>query len=386
MQLKEGDLVFASGGALNPYTERNNDNDIANVDPLLYNSAGRQVSQHAAGFAPRLVADDPKSDPVLSSRFTSKELGIPGPVTCGDLITHMVGAPLETPPGTMPEYSNFGYCVLEGAIEGVTGMRYEDVVSEWLLDPLDINKDEFYLPKSSRLEDSKPNEAEYHMQGDEVCEGPSVYPSEGGINVTCPYGALYNCESASAFGAWTASTRELIKLGKVLGPPHCHESECLIKEEWLREIEQKPAAWPKDTPFWVGLGYFIVPGNVKNETIWFHEGSASGGMAFLIRTADEVYAATFNGNNGTGMADLESGQLKITTMAECVKDWPMEYSNTSAEAHGPLGVFSCATFRSFCHDPFSLAVIAIAVSAFLSLAIVSLFQSVAPDESTMSSK
>jgi CubicO group peptidase (beta-lactamase class C family) len=47
--------------------------------------------------------------------------------------------PVDDPPGTKYEYSNFGYCVLGRVIEEASGMSYEEYVKKHILEPCRID-------------------------------------------------------------------------------------------------------------------------------------------------------------------------------------------------------------------------------------------------------
>ena len=336
-------FVFAEGGALRFYIE----NYSGFPDPRLSSITVRQLLSHTAGFTPRLDATDPMSFPVLAYNTIASELGLDSGtvVTCPDIIQYMVGVPLYADPGTTPAYSNVGYCTLESLVETVTGMSFQQAATKWVWEPLNIDTDQFYIPASSRLEDAKPEEAEYY---DEGCFGPSLY---NGPDVPCPYGAIFQTESSAGYAGWVASVQEVIKLGRAFD---CNgDDDCIINETWKTEIETIPSAWPADTPYWTSHGFFVTYASSddkitetigegsdtteasdkqvveqqekeKPPLIVFHEGSASGAFAWLIHHPKYNIAAVFNGNNNTGMADEVTGKLKLVEMMECMDDggWP----------------------------------------------------------------
>jgi hypothetical protein len=146
----------------------------------------------------------------------------------------------------------------------------------------------------------------------------------------CPYGAIFNAESAAGFGAWVASARQLVKVFTVLAPPHCKDGECLLKASWREQVEERSEYFPSDWTWFVGLGWFLHDTGDGDSLTWMHEGSNSGSLSFLIGTGEEngyAYAAIFNGNNSTGMIDYDTYDTVFDEMAKCVNDdeWPLDF-------------------------------------------------------------
>ena len=69
-----------------------------------------------------------------------KELSVPKPITCKDVIRFMLGQPLDFDPSTQFAYSNFGYCLLGRVIEEKAGKSYEEYVKENVLGPMGITQ------------------------------------------------------------------------------------------------------------------------------------------------------------------------------------------------------------------------------------------------------
>jgi len=68
--------------------------------------------------------------------------------------------PLETTPGDVYFYSNFGYCVLGRVVEKVTGMSYPEYVKSEILIPAGITT----MENAKAGDDKWPNEVEYFSQ------------------------------------------------------------------------------------------------------------------------------------------------------------------------------------------------------------------------------
>ncbi|MGA2143259.1 MAG: serine hydrolase domain-containing protein [Brevinematales bacterium] len=94
---------------------------------------------------------------VMKSRFTNKS-----PITIRQLLSHRAGLPrdfeykagpgflaalkseyLISPPGETFRYSNLGFQLLGMVIEEVSGMKYEDYMKRYILDPLGMSESSF---------------------------------------------------------------------------------------------------------------------------------------------------------------------------------------------------------------------------------------------------
>src|SRR5208283_914848 len=108
---------------------------------------------------------------------------VPLPIHPRQIISYMVGKPLDFDPGTAYVYSNFGYCVLGRVIEAVSGKPYHELVREKILAPLGIRG--MQLGKNL-LRDRAPGEVKYydsrHRTGRAI-SGPKI-----GEQVPLPYG------------------------------------------------------------------------------------------------------------------------------------------------------------------------------------------------------
>jgi len=171
------------------------------------------------------------------------------------------------------------------------------------------------------LEDIPTEEAEYFAQLPYDCILPSVYPGDG--NVSCTYGAAQPAEAGYAVSGWVASARQLLKIVRVFGPPHCSKDECILNKSWRNEIEKRPPYVPIDSTAWQGLGWFIRAG-ADDDLGWQHDGSDPGTGAFVIRMNEKngyAYAAIFNGNNSTGLQDeVGADAAAFDLRAKCIAD------------------------------------------------------------------
>ena len=172
----------------------------ATMDPRLEQITVRHLLQHSGGWDPE------KSYDAMSIPWRiEQELGASKPVSCRDVITFMLGQPLDLDPGSEYAYSNFGYCLLGRIIEEKTGLSYEDYVKEQVLEPMGITR--------MRIGGTLPEE---RAEGEVTYYG---FPGQGSAHsvipgtpyqVPWPYGGFY-VEGRDSVGGWIASTIDLVR-------------------------------------------------------------------------------------------------------------------------------------------------------------------------------
>ena len=170
----------------------------AAMDSRLDKITVRQLLQHSGGWD-----RDQGYDPMFIAGWIERELGVPKPVSCPDVIRFMLGQPLDFDPGARYAYSNFGYCLLGRVVEKKTGRPYEEYVRERVLEPLGITRMRIggVLP-DERVE----GEATYYdYPGQELAY--SVMPGTP-EQVPWPYGGFYLEDSV---GGWIASAIDLVR-------------------------------------------------------------------------------------------------------------------------------------------------------------------------------
>ncbi len=128
----------------------------ARMDPRWHNITVRHCLQHTGGWN-RDKSFDPMGAPTAEQ--VAKALHVPLPVHPRQIVSYMLGKPLDFDPGTAYVYSNFGYCVLGRVIEAVTGEPYHEVVRQRILAPLGIRG--MQLGKNL-LKDRVPGEVKYY--------------------------------------------------------------------------------------------------------------------------------------------------------------------------------------------------------------------------------
>ena len=197
-----------------------------------------------------------------------------------------MGKPLDTDPGKVYCYSNFGYCVLGRIIEAVSEKPYHEFVTRQILGSAGIR--EMKLGKNL-LKDRAPREVRYYDSAKRT--GRAISGPRIGEPVPLPYGV--ECiESMDANGGWIASAIDLVRFAVALDDP----KRCpFLKEETIRTMLAPPPGNPGHRPNgtpklnYYACGWDVRPENQKGlkYTKW-HGGLLAGSSTFLLCRADGI--------------------------------------------------------------------------------------------------
>ncbi len=290
----------------------------ARMDPRWQEITVHHCLQHIGGW------DRDKSfDPMSSgtAEQVAKTLHVPLPIHPRQIISYMLGKPLDFNPGTAFAYSNFGYCVLGRVIEAVAGKPYHEVVRERILAPLGIRG--MQLGKNL-LKDRAPGEVKYydsrHRTGRAIC-GPKI-----GAELPLPYG-VEGIESMDANGGWIASAVDLVRFAVALDDV---KRSPLLNAASIRSMFAPPPGslghGPKGRPkpVYYGCGWEVRPGAQADKYTKWHTGMISGTSTLLVCRNDGIdWAVLFNSDaqkDGKQFADMIDPLLHQP--ADQIKDWP----------------------------------------------------------------
>ena len=248
-------------------------------DSRIYGVTIRHLLQHSGGW------DSDKSfDAMWIAGRVERELGVPKPVTCEDVIRFMWRQPLDFDPGTQYAYSNFGYCLLGRIIEKVTQQTYEDYVKSKVLEPVGIIRMRI---GGTLLEDRAEGEVRYYDPGQPLAY--SVLPGTPD-RVPWPYGG-FHLKTMDAHGGWIASPIDLVRFATSLDgsrPP------LILEPETLDTMTSPPEPRLRlGLPYHYGMGWLVRP--VGDDANWWHDGSLPGTISILVRTHHGMaWAVIFN--------------------------------------------------------------------------------------------
>ena len=196
---------------------------------------------------------------------------------------------LESRPGTVQAYSNFGYLVLGRVIERVTGQRYEDAVRALVLQPSGAPDVRIGAPRGAPR---APDEAVYDGSGRED-----------------PY--TLRPDLMDAHGGWVANPLELLRVMDRFdgggGVPD------LLPPERLREMTTGDSRFPGYALGWA----------VNRSGNWFHQGSMPGTASMIARTSRGFNWVIIT-NTRPASAEFPSALDQLMwKVLEAVNAWPM---------------------------------------------------------------
>ena len=270
----------------------------------------RHLLQHSGGWN-----RDRSFDPMFISRRVESTLGVPRPASCPDVITYMMGQPLDFAPGTEYAYSNFGYCLLGRVIERTTGKPYQDHVKEEVLLPLGITR---MTIGGTLAEDRLEGEVKYYGHAGQSLVRSAMPRTPD--RVPEHYGG-FHLETMDAHGGWVASAIDLVRFAVSVDgsrPPTA------LQPDTVSQMIGRPdlSRWEANAHYY-GMGWEIRP--LRGDANWWHFGSMPGSKSLLVRTYYGLtWAALFNSRpQNAGAFILEVDRL-MGQAVESVNQWPEE--------------------------------------------------------------
>lgn len=246
-------------------------------DSRLHSITIRMLLQHSGGWD-RNISGDPFARQIEIAR----ELGVPSPATCPDMIRYMLAKPLDFNPGTGFAYSNLGYCILGRVVERVSGETYDTFVKTHILEPAAVQ--DMYIGTTRQGRQGAREVRYYDYPGAPLAH--SVFAGEG--MVPLQYGGL---ELQDSNGGWIGSSIDLLRVmaaldGSRTAPP--------LGQAMLAEMIANPGLPGLGNSTWYGFGLFVGPGPDK----WYHGGSFPGAQGQLYRDSN-VYTYAVISNSRT---------------------------------------------------------------------------------------
>lgn len=298
-ELRLGDRAFAFLDQLEPPAG-------ATVDPRFREITIRQLLRHRAGF------DRTRGlDPTLTPGRVAAELGVGLPVEVEQVISFMLGRPLDFDPGTKTVYSNVGYAVLGRVIERVTGRDYEAYVREAILRPACATGME--LGQAFPTDRPADEVSYYHPPPPGLV--PATPPGEG--QVPLPDGG-FDLSVMDAHGGWIASAPDLLRFVTAIdGSPRRPD---VLSPATVRRMTAPPSGEPVDTAYYA-MGWDVRPAADGRPEAWWHAGDLPGTTALLMRSGRTAWALLLNGTAWGPEAHAEiRGALEAA--ARRVEAWP----------------------------------------------------------------
>ena len=186
----------------------------------------------------------------------------------------------DVEPGSLWQYSNVAFNVIQLLLEDISGKTFQELAKEVIFDPLEMNKSTFIYPLDS---ENKKHEAMPHD-----AEGNSLNPS---MHLT-----------ALAHGGLTTTPIDLAKFTSEIMLSYKGKSEKIISQETTKHILDKefdldPRMF--GIPLSEGLGVFLI--GLGNEIIFAHPGSNLPGLnCWLIGWPEKGSAIIIMTNGAMG--------------------------------------------------------------------------------------
>ncbi len=234
-----------------------------------------------------------EGDPMFEAITIQNAQHDSGPPSCDQIVQYMMTQPVKWTPGTVNDYSNFGYCVLGAVIEKVTGTSYASWVTSNVLSPAGATG----IVQGRTIWPADREVVYYDYPG--ATQDYDVFaPSLRAFSE--PYGG-FELEAMNSHGAWVASPIDMLRFqgaldGRTGGTP-------LLTSTSLTELAANPnvptavvssagvmSTQAASSTSWYGFGWAV-----NSSGNWWHSGSLPGTTTEQVHTADGWgFAAFFN--------------------------------------------------------------------------------------------
>jgi N-acyl-D-amino-acid deacylase len=269
----------------------------ARVDPRLKEITVRHCLNHSGGWDRNTTGDPINWQPQICRMFGARP-----PLRPGQLISFVMGVPLNFKPGTDTRYSNTGYIILGEVVAKVSGQLYEQYVTDKILKPMGITKTRLTGFDGAY----QAGEALRYLPGSWVALPAMLLPM---INAT---------------GGWSSS---VVDLARFLTNIDGSRGESVLSEKSRKlMLEQPPAPLrPRQNGTWVGLGWDSVLVNDKG-TAYYKEGAYQGMRTFMKRLPNGVsWALVYNASMEFDPQDMRLAASTIREARELIErfeDYP----------------------------------------------------------------
>lgn len=187
------DKIFGKNGILKEYNQ-------FIKDTLAYQIEVEHLLTHTAGWRNQL-----RTDPMFEPVLVANTMKVPSPISFENTLIFMLSQKGYFQPGSLYDYSNFGYCVLGKVIEKITQKSYQNYMQEAILYPMNIKRMKI---GKNRYKDRFPNEVKYY-DANNATKNLSIYsPKDSASRVY----EGNNTEALGAAGGWIASSVDMLRL------------------------------------------------------------------------------------------------------------------------------------------------------------------------------
>lgn len=263
----------------------------ARVDPRLRFVTVRQCLDHSGGWDRGVTGDPVNWEPQICGAF-----GLRAPLSPRQLLSFLLGVPLNFDPGTEMKYSNVGYAILGEVIARVSGQAYERYVTENVLAPMGIKGPGLHAFDGKYMA----REALRYLVGTYVPLLPQKLPM------------------VDAAGGWVAS---VVDLARFLTNLDGSRGDPILGDEMRKVMlaAPSPPLKPRENGTWFGLGWDSA--KVSGKTIaYYKEGSDQGMRTFMKRAPTGVnWALLYNASMEFDPQDTRAVASTVQHVRELVE-------------------------------------------------------------------
>ena len=253
----------------------------------------------------RYLPDLRMSDPEVAARVTMRHLlthtsGLPAdnfaPMGGGDdalaqyVAEEVPREPLILPLGRYPSYSNIALSMAGRVIEVVSERPYEEVIRQWLFEPLGMERATFFPADAIIFATAAGHTV---LDGKPFRQRPWALP-----------------RTANAAGGIVVSVREMLRYARLwLSGGVSPDGARLLTPDSLVQIGTPQSRQPAD-PTAFGLSWALADEN--GVAFWAHDGGTFGQNSRLLIARERDFAYCALTNVAAGSAVLAAGQLWAT--------------------------------------------------------------------------
>ncbi|WP_152657555.1 serine hydrolase [Oceanobacillus sp. CFH 90083] len=222
------------------------------------------------------------------------------------------------PPGTVFNYSNEGFGILQKIIESASGMPFIKYVKEKLFSPLDM-KDSFFLTKSII---NRENVTELYAYKEEQA---GIFHSPAWWDV----GDIYTN------GSWKTSAADLMRFAELLRLNGSFKGRKIISEDGIKKMTSTAFGLPNGSDY----GYGMEINSIGEYTRFGHGGSIKGVSSNFQVIREKGISASILMN----MADVPAEKILVSalnTILEKRAEEPFKKSQVLSDKQVDLSIFS----------------------------------------------
>jgi CubicO group peptidase (beta-lactamase class C family) len=284
----------------------------APLDPRLNDITLLELLQHQGGWNRDLAYD-----PMFVDLALAFLMGLTLPVSQQDIINFMTTRyNLDFTPGTMYNYSNYGYLLLGRIIEAVTGQSYANYMQTQVFAPLGISR---IVLGRTEFEYRQPGEVPYFTTLD--YNGglyPNVRRADRASNAMGPYGGEFNLENMDSHGGFLASAVDLARFATAFDPTGLYP---VLTSATVETIFAVPSIGANPDGSWYGCGWFVRPAGSGINT--WHDGRLTGTCTLMVRRFDGLnWVVLFDQRDDPSGLNYGSIDGALHAAANAVTNWP----------------------------------------------------------------